>query len=104
MKASLSELIGVEIHCSTLFFSFFGFLSLNIAALILDYQISSTWGMLGWSLGGGEACLKHLLLRVMLWRNGSTPWNYSKFLDWGVERILLQKVGGGYIFIHRLLL
>ncbi len=90
-----------------LFFGFFGFLSLSIAALILDHRVS-TWGLFGllfgWSLGGGEACLKHLILRVMLWRNGSMPWNYAQFLDWAVERIFLQKVGGGYIFVHRLLL
>jgi hypothetical protein len=32
------------------------------------------------------------------------PWNYSRFLDYAVDRIFLQKVGGGYIFIHRLLM
>ncbi len=90
-----------------LFFAFFGFLSLGGAALILDHSVR-TWGLFGmlfgWCLGGGEACVKHLLLRLMLWSNGSMPWNYARFLDWGVERIFLQKVGGGYIFVHRLLL
>jgi hypothetical protein len=32
------------------------------------------------------------------------PWNYPRFLDYAAERILLRKVEGGYIFIHRLLL
>ena len=32
------------------------------------------------------------------------PWNYPRFLDYATERILLRKVGGGYIFVHRLLL
>ena len=40
----------------------------------------------------------------MLVRNGSIPWNYVKFLDYAAERILLRKVGGGYTFIHRMLL
>lgn len=40
----------------------------------------------------------------MLVRSGSIPWNYVKFLDYAAERILLRKVGGGYIFIHRMLL
>ncbi len=31
-------------------------------------------------------------------------WSYSRFLDYAAERILLRKVGGGYIFAHRLLL
>lgn len=52
----------------------------------------------------GAACIQHFILRVMLWRNGSIPWNYARFLDYAVDRIFLQKVGGGYIFIHRLVL
>ncbi len=32
------------------------------------------------------------------------PWNYTRFLDDTARRILLRKVGGGYIFVHRLLL
>jgi hypothetical protein len=43
-------------------------------------------------------------VRSLLWRNGSLPWNYPRFLDYAAERILLRKVGGGYIFVHRLLL
>jgi len=31
------------------------------------------------------------------------PWNLGRFLDYAAERIFLQKVGGGYIFVHRLL-
>jgi hypothetical protein len=53
---------------------------------------------------GGEACLKHVVLRIWLIRNGSTPWNYVRFLDNAAERLLLRKVGGGYAFIHRMLL
>jgi DNA polymerase III delta prime subunit len=52
---------------------------------------------------GGTAYIKHLLLRLFLWRMRCTPWNYSRFLDYAAERILLRKVGGGYIFVHRLL-
>ena len=32
------------------------------------------------------------------------PWNVVPFLDYATERIFLRKVGGGYIFVHRLLL
>lgn len=53
---------------------------------------------------GGYACLAHLALRLGLWRAGATPWNYARFLDYAAERVLLRKVGGGYIFIHRRLL
>lgn len=53
---------------------------------------------------GGWAYLKHAILRRQLRRVGSIPSYYPHFLDYAVERILLRKVGGGYLFIHRLLL
>jgi hypothetical protein len=53
---------------------------------------------------GGEACIQHCILRFLLWRTKCLPWNYPRFLDYAAERILLRKVGGGYIFTHRLLL
>jgi hypothetical protein len=52
----------------------------------------------------GEACLKHFTLRVVFYSTGCIPWNYARFLDYAAEHIFLQKVGGGYIFIHRLLM
>ncbi len=55
-------------------------------------------------LNGGYACLQHMVLRFVLCFQGYIPWNYTRFLDEAAERLLLRKVGGGYIFIHRLLL
>lgn len=90
-----------------LFFAFFGGVGLGLAAAALNH-IPVLWGtfglLFGWSLGGGEACIKHGILRLLLWKSGVMPWNYARFLDWATERIFLQKVGGGYIFVHRLLL
>ena len=61
-------------------------------------------GILGLGLpNGGRACIEHLALRLLLWRARHIPLNYPRFLDYAVEHILLRKVGGGYIFIHRLL-
>lgn len=51
----------------------------------------------------GTACIQHFTLRLVLYFNGYIPWNYARFLDSATERIFLQKIGGGYIFIHRLL-
>ena len=45
-----------------------------------------------------------MVLRFFLFCSGQIPWNYPRFLDHAAEHILLRKVGGGYIFIHRLLL
>jgi hypothetical protein len=43
-------------------------------------------------------------LRLLLWQAGAIPLRYSYFLDYAAELLLLRKVGGGYIFIHQLLL
>lgn len=53
---------------------------------------------------GGIAYIQHMALRLLLWRSNLMPWNYPRFLNYAAEHILLRKVGGGYIFIHRLLL
>lgn len=48
-------------------------------------------------------CFQHLILRGLLYFKGHLPWNYSRFLDCCTDRLLLQRVGGRYRFIHRLL-
>jgi hypothetical protein len=53
---------------------------------------------------GGYAVLSHVTLRILFWRQGAMPWDYAAFLDAATERVFLRKVGGGYIFVHRLLL
>jgi hypothetical protein len=53
---------------------------------------------------GGLACMRHFTLRVLLWHCGVLPLNLPRFLDYCAERIFLRKIGGGYVFVHRLLL
>jgi serine/threonine protein kinase/DNA polymerase III delta prime subunit len=53
---------------------------------------------------GGVTCIQHYMLRWLLRRDGVMPWNAVRFLDYCAEHILLQKVGGGYMFVHRFLL
>jgi DNA polymerase III delta prime subunit len=53
---------------------------------------------------GLGTCIQHFALRLVLWRSRAIPWNYARFLDYCVDRIFLRKVGGGYIFIHRMLM
>ena len=36
---------------------------------------------------GGLACIRHLVLRIMLWRNGFAPLNYARFLDYAAGHI-----------------
>ncbi|MGK7949121.1 MAG: NACHT domain-containing NTPase [Xenococcaceae cyanobacterium] len=61
-------------------------------------------GLSGGLLHGGVTCIQHFNLRRILYRKGRIPWNYAKFLDYASERLLMKKVGGGYIFYHRMLM
>jgi adenylate kinase family enzyme len=89
-------------------FILLGAIGLELVAQIIGLRalvgVGVVTGLLFGTLGAGEACIKHLALRLVLWNDGCIPWNYARFLDWAAERSLLQKVGGGYIFIHRLFL
>lgn len=53
--------------------------------------------------GGGEALLQHIALRIVLKWNGYAPYRYDKLLDYCTERLLLQRIGGRYRFMHKLL-
>lgn len=84
-----------------------------ITSILMSYievvpDIVSSWGTLyGLFVGflmGGAACVVHICLRIVFYCHGYIPWNYAHFLDYAVDRVFLQKVGGGYIFIHRLLM
>jgi hypothetical protein len=52
---------------------------------------------------GGHAYLHHFALRIVLRYNTFAPLHYIRFLDYATSRIFLRKVGGGYVFVHRLL-
>ncbi len=53
---------------------------------------------------GGHACLHHCALRLVLWHKNFAPLHYIRFLDYATARIFLHKAGGGYVFVHRMLL
>jgi hypothetical protein len=53
---------------------------------------------------GGGFVVSHFSLRLLLSRAGHIPWRLIAFLDYCTERVFLRKVGGGYIFIHRMLM
>jgi len=92
----MSRLLGITPSTPQIFWTlhalFWGSIDAAIPALAV-----------GLSCGGG-AYVQHFVLRFLLWRSRCIPFNYTRFLDYAAERILLRKVGGGYIFMHRLLL
>ena len=68
-----------------------------------------TFATLGMATGGlrygGIDIIQHFILRVILYSNiHNIPWNYARFLDYASERRLMKKVGGGYVFYHRMLM
>jgi hypothetical protein len=82
-----------------------------IAAVVFKIIDLGYWLQWGYSIGlltflwyGGLDVIQHYILRLILWINGNTSFNYVRFLDYASERIFLRKVGGGYIFVHRLLM
>lgn len=53
---------------------------------------------------GGFDAVQHTALRFMLRRRGLIPKDLVRFLDHATRLIFLQKVGAGYLFVHRQLL
>lgn len=80
------------------------YLSELAADLIIGLIVGLIIGLMAVLIGGGSACIRHIALRLTLYRYGYSPRNYARFLDYAAERLFLQKVGGGYIFVHRMLL
>jgi len=75
--------------------------------------LSSVYGLIGGLLAGlayggltygGFTLVQHYTLRFILARNNLLPWRLVPFLDHCVDLIFLRRVGGGYIFVHRLLM
>ena len=58
---------------------------------------------------GGRTVIQHYILRYLLARQGVLPYPFSArklvaYLDAMTARMLLRRVGGGWVFIHRYLL
>jgi hypothetical protein len=71
---------------------------------MLSLSSGLAFGVLAGLYYGGKAGLHHFALRLVLWHNNFAPFNYVGFLDYAAARIFLRKVGGGYVFVHRMLL
>ena len=80
-----------------------GWLLAGVTAGLTLVAYGSFFGLLAAIWYGGLDVIKHFSLRFILYRNGRMPWRYAQFLDYATERILMRHVGGGFIFIHRLL-
>lgn len=113
LLAGLS-LLFVSTPAANSAFSFFGMdftldrifvaaLSPVLIAIASGMMSGLTPGFIGGLNYGGLAVIQHFTLRLFLSLDKRIPWNFAHFLDYSADRIFLHKVGGGYIFIHRLL-
>ena len=53
-------------------------------------------------MSSGFPCVQHFSLRLVLHWTNAIPWNYARFLNHCTDLLLLQRVGGRYRFIHKL--
>ncbi len=75
--------------------------------LMSDLMAGLTGGLaVGFGFGfryGWWAVIQHYLLRLCLWRQGSMPLNYVRWLNTVCNLLLLQRAGNQYEFRHALL-
>lgn len=100
---------------------FFSFVSITLITGFILVSISGLIGISGSGLDGifisvviagllfglprgGSAVFMHYTLRLICLINNLLPWRLVPFLDYCVDLIFLRRVGGGYIFVHRLLM
>jgi eukaryotic-like serine/threonine-protein kinase len=76
-------------------------------ALLLDWAIVASTVVVTVIAGiwyGGADAIQHFTLRTMLWLGGAMPRRLAAFLDHAASLVFMRKVGGGYVFIHRVVL
>ena len=82
-------------------FGLSGGLGLGISAGI---GAGLSWLIIGLVVGlayFGKAVVEHFLLRWVLQRENHSPFRLVSFLDVMTQRILLQRAGAHYQFVHR---
>ena len=62
------------------------------------------FGVLTFLWYGGLDVLNHLVLRLALRGRGGLPFRYTRFFTAATDCVMLRRVGGGHIFVHRQLL
>ncbi|MBK8905723.1 MAG: NACHT domain-containing protein [Anaerolineaceae bacterium] len=111
-SAQNGRLVGLLTGVGTTVLLGLGLLLASVLKVPVPWSAALPFGLaaslyLGVSAGlayGGLAALQHRLLRCILAQHQLSPPDYIHFLDYAAERNLLRKVGGGYMFVHLLLL
>lgn len=88
-----------------LIFGLAGWRVLGLVDGLVD-GLGGVWalGLASWLMFGGSSVINHYILRFLLHHNGHIPRNYEHFLEYAASRLFLRRVGGSYVFVHRLLM
>lgn len=74
-----------------------------VGGVALGYLAASIVFGVGLVKGGG-AFVKHFALRFLLYYGKALPFFLRPWLDYCVDHLFLRRIGGGYTFVHRMLL
>ena len=94
--------LGVKLVCGLIWV---------LLGLIATLVSGSIWGLIAGAVAAvisallpGIPGIERFILHLVLWSKGYIPWDYRRFLDAAVDRLLLQKTGDRrYRFVHDLL-
>ncbi len=111
-SAQNGRLVGIITGVGTAVFLTLGWFSSNLLNWVVSWQTFLLFAIgatlyLGLSAGlayGGLAAWQQRQLNRVLVKNELIPDDFLTFLDYAAERNLLRRVGGGYMFVHLLLL
>ncbi len=94
-KLDFTQIMGLII--SNILGSIFGLLGgLSVGLLVAVFS--------GLTVDNDFAIIQQYILQTMMHRRNYFPFHLTIFLDHCVDLIFLRRVGGGYIFVHRLLM
>ncbi len=82
----------------------FGSVVRLVFELVFELLFGLVGGLVFGLVFGLGAAVQHYALRFWLSRTHTFPWKTVPFLEDAAMRILLRRAGGGYSFVHRLLL
>ena len=94
---------GLPIGRHNLFVTIFQMIVSLIFGLIFGLALGLILGLIFGVIGGLMTGIKYCILRLLLFKNGYIPWNYSLFLDHATQHRFIQRLGKRYRFMHDLL-
>jgi len=96
VRSSIKNAFVSFIASSIIFGSLFGMLGKILTGI--------GFGLTFFYIYGISAVIQHYTLRLIFAAYDLLPWNIFSFLEYSTELIILRRVGGSYIFVHRLLM